>query len=97
MLFASECFFMPTHEVSNQAPALVGYNLFACDPVLGEALQREGAAWAIDRAHKLGQILGSEETIDWGFAANANPPVLQTHDCADAASIACSFILPTTS
>ncbi|MEX2114852.1 MAG: isovaleryl-CoA dehydrogenase, partial [Pirellulales bacterium] len=71
---------MPTHEVTNQAPPLVGYNLFTCDRALGEALEREGAAWASDRAHKLGGILGGEQAIEWAFAANANPPVLQTHD-----------------
>ena len=35
-----------THEVLNQAPPLVDYNLFTTDRVLGESLDREGAAWA---------------------------------------------------
>ena len=69
-----------THEVTNQVSPLVGYNLFACDLALGEALSREGAEWARERAVKLGEILGGEQAIEWGFAANNNPPVLHTHD-----------------
>jgi putative acyl-CoA dehydrogenase len=71
---------MPTHEVQNQVPALVNYNLFAGDRVLREALAREGAAWIEDRARQLGERLGSEEAIAWGFDANNCPPVLHTHN-----------------
>ena len=71
---------MPTHEVQNQVPPLVGYNLFASDRALREALDREGGGWAADRAHKLGELLGGEEAIGWGFDANNYPPVLHTHD-----------------
>ena len=71
---------MPTHEVQNQVPQLVDYNLFASDRVLVEAVAREGANWIGDRAHKFGEILGRAETIGWGFEANNNPPVLHTHD-----------------
>src|SRR6478735_2016743 len=38
-----------THEVVNQPPPLTGYNAFGADVALGEALEREGAAWADDR------------------------------------------------
>ncbi len=71
---------MPTHDVQNQAPRLVGYNLFTSDRVLMEALKREGGDSAADQAQRLGQTLGSEEVIDWGFDANNYPPVLHTHD-----------------
>ncbi len=71
---------MSTHEVKNQVPPLVDYNLFACDSVLDEAIEREQAGWARDQAHQLGAILGSEAAIEWGFAANNYPPVLHTHD-----------------
>jgi len=71
---------MPTHEVLNQVPPLVGYNLFRSDPILREAIEREGAPWIEDRANQLGQILGGEEAIQWGFDANNNLPVLMTHD-----------------
>ena len=71
---------MPTHDVQNQVPRLVDYNLFTSDRVLVEALAREEAGWAADEAQRLGKTLGSEEVIDWGFDANNNPPVLHTHD-----------------
>ncbi len=71
---------MPTHEVQNQVPPLVGYNLFSTDRALIEATEREGAAWVTEQARQLGQILGGEEAIQWGFDANDNPPVLHTHD-----------------
>src|SRR5207249_2036012 len=29
---------------------------------------------------ELGRLAGTEEAIDWGFQANANPPRLRTHD-----------------
>ncbi len=71
---------MATHEVLNQVPPLVDYNLFVSDRALNDALDREGASWAADRAHRLGALLGSEEAIAWGFDANNYPPVLHTHD-----------------
>lgn len=71
---------MPTHDVQNQVPPLAGYNMFASDRALVEAMTREGASWAEPEARKLGAILGSEEAIAWGFDANNNPPVLHTHD-----------------
>ncbi|HTM52685.1 MAG TPA: isovaleryl-CoA dehydrogenase [Pirellulales bacterium] len=71
---------MPTHDVTNQAPALVDYNLFSRDRALNEAVEREGASWVIPTARKLGETLGSGDVIEWGFEANNNPPVLHTHD-----------------
>jgi len=70
----------PTHEVLNQPPPLAGYDLYDSDPVLGEALHREGAAWADDRVRALGVLAGGPEAIAWGEAADANPPRLRTHD-----------------
>src|SRR5215469_789165 len=69
-----------THEVLNQAPPLVDYNLLTSDSVLSRALEREGAGWARSRAEDFGRLLGSEELIRAGFQANENPPVLKTHD-----------------
>src|SRR5271155_378596 len=69
-----------THEVLNQAPPLVDYNLFTSDQVLVEAIRREGADWAEAKLEQFGQIVGSREVIDWGFKANQNPPVLRTFD-----------------
>jgi putative acyl-CoA dehydrogenase len=64
----------------NQSPPLVDYNLFEADAPLREALEREGGAWAQDLVHGLGRLAGTQEAIDWGFQANANPPQLHTHD-----------------
>jgi putative acyl-CoA dehydrogenase len=69
-----------THEVLNQPPALVDYNLFCCDRALGEALDREGAGWARPRVEEFGRLVGTEEAIRWGFQANEFPPILRTHD-----------------
>jgi putative acyl-CoA dehydrogenase len=68
-----------THEVQNQPPPLENYDVFGADRALGEALRREGAGWAEEQARTLGRIAGGE-ALAWGFQANANPPVLHTHD-----------------
>jgi putative acyl-CoA dehydrogenase len=67
-------------EVFNQPPPLVDYNLFDSDLPLREALEREGGSWAQDMVSELGRLAGTQEAIDWGFQANANPPQLHTHD-----------------
>jgi putative acyl-CoA dehydrogenase len=68
-----------THAVLNQPPPLDAYNLFEQDRALAEALRREGASWAAERARRLGEIAGGEP-MRWGAQANAYPPVLRTHD-----------------
>jgi putative acyl-CoA dehydrogenase len=68
------------HEVTNQPPPLVNYNLFESDLPLRESLEREGAWWAHHMVHELGRLAGTEEAIAWGFQANSNPPQLHTHD-----------------
>jgi len=65
---------------SNQPPPLVDYNLFDSDLPLRESFEREGASWAHDLVHELGRLAGTQQAIDWGFQANANPPMLHTHD-----------------
>jgi putative acyl-CoA dehydrogenase len=69
-----------THEVTNQPPPLEGYDVFESDAALVEAVEREGAAWAVDDLHGLGRLAGSPEAIGWGFDANRHPPELHTHD-----------------
>ena len=64
----------------NQPPPLVDYNLFEADAPLRESLEREGGSWAQDMVGELGRLAGSQQAIDWGFQANAHPPVLRTHD-----------------
>ena len=69
-----------THEVTNQPPPLEGYDVFGADAALVEAVEREGAGWAVDDLHTLGRLAGSPEAIGWGFDANRYPPELHTHD-----------------
>ncbi|MGW2597061.1 acyl-CoA dehydrogenase family protein [Streptomyces klenkii] len=68
-----------THEVFNQAPPLTGFTT-ADDPALLEALRRDGGAWGEAEVRELGARAGSEEVQDWARMAEANPPVLRTHD-----------------
>ena len=68
-----------THEVTNQAPPLEGYDV-ADDAALLEGLSREGAEWYADELHALGVKAGSAEAQRWGVEANVNEPVLKTHD-----------------
>jgi putative acyl-CoA dehydrogenase len=69
-----------THEVTNQPPPLEGYDAFAADAALVEAVEREGAGWAADDLQVLGRLAGSPEAIAWGFEANRHEPELRTHD-----------------
>src|SRR3989441_4080828 len=71
--------YAPTHQVLNQPPPLVGYNAFEEDRPLVEALEREHAGWARERAREIGEFAGGE-AIELGRQANENPPVLRTHD-----------------
>ncbi|HYZ15957.1 MAG TPA: isovaleryl-CoA dehydrogenase [Candidatus Acidoferrum sp.] len=68
-----------THEVTNQPPPLVGYDV-AQDAALLEGMRREGAGWDEAALHALGTRAGSDEAIAWGFDANRYPPELRTHD-----------------
>jgi putative acyl-CoA dehydrogenase len=69
-----------THEVENQAPPLVDYNVYEADQVLRESVRREGADWAEARISEVGEIAGRAEVIELGRQANENPPRLRTHD-----------------
>jgi putative acyl-CoA dehydrogenase len=64
----------------NQPPILENYNLFASDRVLREAVENNGGAWNDENASAFGKILGKSETLELGNSANANLPVLKTHD-----------------
>ncbi len=69
-----------THEVTNQPPPLADYNVFAADTVMGEAVRREGADWAVEKIAAVGEIAGRADVIELGRLANENPPKLRTHD-----------------
>ena len=69
-----------THEVINQPPPLEGLNGYLADRALAEAVRREGAAWGDPELVEAGAFVWSAEARHWGRAAEANRPVLQTHD-----------------
>ncbi|MFV2039404.1 MAG: DNA alkylation response protein, partial [Acidimicrobiales bacterium] len=71
---------MATHTVVNQSPPLEPYNLFTTDPVLGDAVAREGSGADLDLLSCFGERVGTEEVYLWGHQANRNPPELITHD-----------------
>ncbi|RAR66643.1 putative acyl-CoA dehydrogenase [Paraburkholderia unamae] len=68
-----------THEVTNQAPPLVDYNLFTTDAALGEALARAGADWHREALARHGEVLGKAETLALADLANRHEPELHTH------------------
>jgi len=69
-----------THDIANQPPPLVGYDVFSADAALVEGVRRHQAGPHETHLVALGQRAGSEEALGWGVAANTNPPVLRTHD-----------------
>jgi putative acyl-CoA dehydrogenase len=70
----------PAREVLNQPPALQPVNLFEVDLALGEALEREGGAWGVERAREAGAVAGSPEAVEHSRRAERNEPRLTTHD-----------------
>ncbi|MFE0856526.1 acyl-CoA dehydrogenase family protein [Streptomyces mutabilis] len=73
-----------THTVTNQAPPLVGHDVFTADRALTAAVERHLAPELREEAAAelsgLGRSCGSVQTQEWGAQANENPPVLRTHD-----------------
>ncbi|MCW7942561.1 acyl-CoA dehydrogenase [Streptomyces hygroscopicus] len=73
-----------THTVTNQAPPLVGYDVFAADRVLVEAVERHLDPALVDEVRDelsgLGRSAGSAQVQEWGAQANEYPPRLRTHD-----------------
>ncbi|MFD3334563.1 acyl-CoA dehydrogenase family protein [Streptomyces sp. NPDC058700] len=73
-----------THTVTNQAPPLVGHDVYGSDRALAEAVERHLAPELVDAARGdlevLGKAAGSAQMRAWGERANENPPRLLTHD-----------------
>ena len=69
-----------THAVNNVADELNGYNAFASDQALVDAVTRHGGGWGRDELHAFGARLGATETLRDAHLANAYPPKLETHD-----------------
>ncbi|MEU4093414.1 acyl-CoA dehydrogenase family protein [Streptomyces sp. NPDC026673] len=74
----------PTHTVTNQAPPLVGYDVYAADAALVEGVARHVAPDLREEVDRelggIGRAAGSAQARGWAEAANAHPPVLRTHD-----------------
>ncbi|MBG0851650.1 acyl-CoA dehydrogenase family protein [Streptomyces spinoverrucosus] len=73
-----------THTVTNQAPPLVGHDVFRADRALVAAVERHVAPHLLDEVldelSGLGRTCGSAQAQEWGVLANENPPRLHTHD-----------------
>ncbi|MFG2978946.1 acyl-CoA dehydrogenase family protein [Streptomyces sp. NPDC048331] len=76
-----------THTVSNQAPPLVGYDVYGGDRALTEGVERHLAAADPELLGEvrqeltdLGRAAGSAQAQEWGVQSNENPPTLRTHD-----------------
>ncbi|MEU6315776.1 acyl-CoA dehydrogenase family protein [Streptomyces sp. NPDC047014] len=76
-----------THTVSNQAPPLVGHDLYGGDRALTEGVERhlesadpELLSGVREELTDLGRAAGSAQAQEWGAQANDNPPKLRTHD-----------------
>ena len=62
-----------THAIPNQTPPLRDYNLFGTDKALQEAVQREGAAWALPGLLQAGDALGTSAVHEHARLANRSP------------------------
>lgn len=69
-----------THEVTNQVPDLVDYNLYAADTVLQEGVVREGAGSAVPDLLAYGEVLGRADILALAAAADRNPPRHMPYD-----------------
>ncbi|MFD7262730.1 acyl-CoA dehydrogenase family protein [Streptomyces sp. NPDC059874] len=76
-----------THTVTNQAPPLVGHDVYGGDRALTEGVERHLASAAPELLGEVRQELttlglsaGSAQAQEWGAQANENPPKLRTHD-----------------
>lgn len=69
-----------THEVTNQVPDLVDYNVFAADTVLQEAVVREEAATAMPSLTEYGRVVGQANIIALAAEAERFGPELHAFD-----------------
>jgi putative acyl-CoA dehydrogenase len=72
--------FNGAQAVFNQAPPLPDINLFTADRCLSRASIREGAGASSSELEEFGERLGRVETRRLAESANANEPILHTHD-----------------
>ncbi|WP_281661613.1 acyl-CoA dehydrogenase family protein [Microvirgula aerodenitrificans] len=70
----------PSRPHDNQVPDLCGYNLYASDPVLRDAVRRAGASDFDPTLRRIGATLGAADILALGDRANRHPPTLQVFD-----------------
>jgi putative acyl-CoA dehydrogenase len=68
-----------THQVSNQAPPLAGYNAFETDLALCAAVERYAAGWYRTTLTEQGAALTTLDALALAEAANRHTPELITH------------------
>ncbi|GMI26273.1 hypothetical protein TeGR_g5509 [Tetraparma gracilis] len=69
-----------THEVLNQVPPLVSTNLFTSNKTLSSLVKSLVPPPLFQHLTEAGSAFGSPASYSHADAANAQPPVLQTHD-----------------
>lgn len=69
-----------SHEVTNTPSPLAGHNAYASDMPLREALHREGAGWAEQKARDLGAQVGDPEIQELSRLANRHIPEFRPYD-----------------
>ncbi len=69
-----------THEVFNQFDELSGYNLFASDSALVEAIAAAGAEWALPQLESYGAAIGTAQSYRQADEANRFTPELKSFD-----------------
>ena len=71
---------MVSASAANQPTPLEPFNPFAADPVLADAVAREGGGGHLEWLTAFGRRIGSTEVTGWGHQANRYEPELRTHD-----------------
>ncbi len=69
-----------THTVTNQPPVLDDYDLYAADPLVRDAVEREGGGWGHDHLSAFCRGLATPDSYRMADEANRYEPVLHTHD-----------------
>ena len=71
---------LETHDVTNVPQPFAGRNLYRTDTALWDAVRLYGGDWVDGPLAALGEVVGSEEVLQWGDDANRHTPELQTFD-----------------
>ncbi|MEO6959395.1 MAG: isovaleryl-CoA dehydrogenase [Burkholderiaceae bacterium] len=69
-----------THQVTNQVPDLLDYNLYLTDRALQEGVRREGAGWHEEALIDYGEQLGLPQSFAAARDANRYKPELEAFD-----------------